>query len=105
MTGLHGVYLPLVTPFQDGEVDLESVTSLVRHYAATGIDGLILLATTGESPTVEPVEQQAIVAATLENAGSLPVFVGVSGNSTRHVAETLRAWDPFSLAGYLVATP
>lgn len=63
------------------------------------------MGTTGESPTVEPVEQQAFVAAALEEAGELPVFVGVSGNSTRHVAATLCAWEPFPLAGYLLTTP
>jgi 4-hydroxy-tetrahydrodipicolinate synthase len=105
MTRMRGVYLPLVTPFHDGDVDLESVTTLVRHYAATGIDGIILLATTGESPTVERAEQGAVVAAALEVAGDLPVFVGVSGNSTKHVAATVRAWEAAPLAGYLVVTP
>src|SRR5829696_5490561 len=105
MTTMRGVYLPLVTPFHDGAVDLESIATLVRHYAATGIDGIILLATTGEGPTVEPAEQQAVVAAALEAAGNLPLFVGVSGNSTTHVAASLRAWESTPLAGYLVVTP
>jgi 4-hydroxy-tetrahydrodipicolinate synthase len=102
---MRGVYLPLVTPFHDGAVDLQSIATLVRHYAATGIDGIVLLATTGEGPTVEPAEQEAVVAAALEVAGDLPVFVGVSGNSTKHVAATLRAWESAPLAGYLVVTP
>ena len=73
---VRGVYLPLVTPFSDGEVDLRSVTTLVRHYAATGIDGLVLLGTTGEGPTVEAAEQEAVVATALDAAGDLPVYVG-----------------------------
>src|SRR5215208_5358914 len=105
MTTMRGVYLPLVTPFHDGAVDLESVATLVRHYAATGIDGIILLATTGEGPTVDTAEQEAVVATSLDAAGDLPVFVGVSGNSTRHVTATVRAWESTSLAGYLVVTP
>ena len=102
---MRGVYLPLVTPFSDGAVDLGSVTTLVRHYAATGIDGIVLLGTTGEGPAVETAEQEAVVAASLEAAGDLPVYVGVSGNSTRHVAATVRAWESAPLAGYLVVTP
>ena len=102
---MRGVYLPLVTPFHDGAVDLGSVATLVRHYAATGIDGIVLLGTTGESPTVEPGEQEAVVAAALDAAGDLPIFVGVSGNSTRHVAAAVRAWESAPLAGYLVVTP
>jgi 4-hydroxy-tetrahydrodipicolinate synthase len=105
MTRMRGVYLPLVTPFHDGAVDLESVATLVRHYAATGIDGIILLATTGEGPTVDTAEKEAVVATSLDAAGDLPVFVGVSGNSTRHVTATVRGWESTSLAGYLVVTP
>jgi 4-hydroxy-tetrahydrodipicolinate synthase len=105
MTRMRGVYLPLVTPFHDGAVDLESVATLVRHYAATGIDGIILLGTTGEGPTVDTAEKEAVVATSLDAAGDLPVFVGVSGNSTRHVTATVRAWESTSLAGYLVVTP
>lgn len=102
---VRGVYVPLVTPFSDGEVDLRSVTTLVRHYAATGIDGLVLLGTTGEGPTVEADEQAAVVATALDAAGDLPVYVGVSGNSTRHVSAALRGWESAPLAGYLVVTP
>jgi 4-hydroxy-tetrahydrodipicolinate synthase len=102
---MRGVYLPLVTPFHDGEVDLRSVTTLVRHYAATGIDGFVLLGTTGEGPTVEPAEQEAVVATALDAAGDLPVYVGAGGNSTRHVADAVRRWESAPLAGYLVVTP
>ena len=41
-----GLWLPLVTPFRDGVLDVASVRRLVRHYAGTPIDGLILAATT-----------------------------------------------------------
>ena len=105
MASMRGVYLPLVTPFHDGAVDLASVTTLVGHYAGTGIDGIILLGTTGEAPTVDTAEQRAVVATTLEAAGDLPVFVGVSGNSTAHVTAAVRAWESTDLAGYLVVTP
>jgi 4-hydroxy-tetrahydrodipicolinate synthase len=102
---MRGVYLPMVTPFNDGEVDLRSVTTLVRHYAATGIDGLVLLGTTGEGPTVEMAEQEAVVATALDAAGDLPVYVGVSGNSTTHVMAGVRAWESAPVAGYLLVTP
>jgi 4-hydroxy-tetrahydrodipicolinate synthase len=47
-TRLHGLWLPLVTPFRDGELDAPSLRRLVRHYAGSPIDGLILAATSGE---------------------------------------------------------
>jgi 4-hydroxy-tetrahydrodipicolinate synthase len=105
MPSMSGVHLPLVTPFVDGAVDLGSVSTLVRHYAATGIDGLVLLGSTGEGPTVDRAEQEAVVGTALDAAGDLPIVVGVSGNSTTHVMATVRAWEAFPVAGYLVVTP
>jgi 4-hydroxy-tetrahydrodipicolinate synthase len=106
MKSMQGVYLPLVTPFHNGGVDVESLQGMVRHYSTTGIAGLVLLGTTGESPTVEVSEQRTLVAAALEAAeGGMPVYVGVGGNSTRHVAEALSSWETHDLAGYLVVTP
>ncbi|QTD99711.1 4-hydroxy-tetrahydrodipicolinate synthase [Streptomyces cyanogenus] len=103
---MEGVYLPLVTPFYDGAVDLVSLRRLVEHYRHTGIAGLVMLGTTGESPTIEPDEQKSVVAATLDAvAGELPVYVGVGGNSTRHVASALAAYESMNVAGYLVVTP
>jgi 4-hydroxy-tetrahydrodipicolinate synthase len=43
----HGIWLPLITPFRDGEVDEASLRRLVRHYAREAVDGMILAATTG----------------------------------------------------------
>jgi 4-hydroxy-tetrahydrodipicolinate synthase len=103
---LEGVYLPLVTPFHDGAVDMESLRRLVEHYKGLGIAGFVLLGTTGESPTIEPDEQRSLVAAALDAvAGDLPVYVGVGGNSTKHVARGVASYESMDLAGYLVVTP
>ncbi|MFI6013699.1 4-hydroxy-tetrahydrodipicolinate synthase [Streptomyces sp. NPDC051243] len=103
---MNGVFLPLVTPFRDGAVDLNSLRRLIAHYRRTGIAGLVMLGTTGESPTVEPDEQRAIVEETLDAvAGELPVYVGVGGNSTKHVARALAGYESLDVAGYLVVTP
>ena len=58
---LHGLWLPLVTPFRDGELDETSLRRLVRHYAALPVNGLILAATTGEGLTLEPDETERLV--------------------------------------------
>lgn len=106
MSTMKGVYLPLVTPFHDGTIDLESLRSLVEHYSSSGISGLIMLGTTGESPTIEPDEQKSVVVTAIDAAaGRLPVYVGISGNSTRHVAKTLASFEPTGVAGYLAVTP
>ena len=106
MTMLEGVYLPLVTPFYDGAVDTGSLRRLVEHYAGFGLAGLIMMGTTGESPTVETDEQRAVVAETIQAAaGRATVFAGVGGNSTRHVAAGIASYESLEVAGYLVVTP
>ncbi|MFC8096175.1 4-hydroxy-tetrahydrodipicolinate synthase [Streptomyces sp. NPDC057301] len=103
---LEGVYLPLVTPFHDGAVDMESLRRLLEHYKGLGIAGLVLLGTTGESPTIEPDEQRALVATALDVvAGDLPLYVGVGGNSTKHVASGVASYESMDVDGYLVVTP
>ena len=60
-TSLHGLWLPLVTPFRNGELDEASLRRLVRHYAGLPINGLILAATTGESLTLSAEETERLV--------------------------------------------
>ena len=67
----RGLWLPLVTPFRDGAVDLASYERLLRHYLELGIDGLFPLGTTGEAPTLNDAESEALVARTLEVGSTL----------------------------------
>src|SRR4051812_23972953 len=104
--GLGGVYLPLVTPFLDGEVDHHSLERLLTRYRGSGIAGFVLLGTTGESPVLSGEESDAIVeqvAAVL--GGELPLYLGVSGNDTRSVAATVRRSAGLPVDGYLVTAP
>jgi len=57
---LRGLWLPLVTPFRDGEFDEPSLRRLVRHYAALPVNGLVLAATTGENLTLTPEETERL---------------------------------------------
>ncbi|WP_426954699.1 4-hydroxy-tetrahydrodipicolinate synthase [Muricoccus radiodurans] len=104
-----GLWLPLVTPFRDGELDTASLRRLVRHYAGEPIDGLILAATTGEGLTLDEEEVERLVALTaegLEAAGRrLPLFLGISGSDTRKVAKALAGSAAWPVDGYLVTCP
>jgi 4-hydroxy-tetrahydrodipicolinate synthase len=103
---MDGVWLPLVTPFRDGAVDLVSYARMCEAYADTGIRGLILLGTTGEAPTVTPAERAALVRQTRETLSTtLPVLLGASGNATAGVVETMAQVDQLDVDGYLVASP
>jgi 4-hydroxy-tetrahydrodipicolinate synthase len=103
---LTGVWMPLVTPFKDGAVDLVSYRRLIEHYVARGVSALFPLGTTGEAPTLDEEESDAIVAATVEAAaGRLPVFVGVGGNDTRKVIKTIKGLERFEFAGIVSVCP
>jgi 4-hydroxy-tetrahydrodipicolinate synthase len=81
---LHGVYIPLVTPFRDGAVDLESLRRIVDRLVPCGIAGLVAGATTGESMALSGEELPAVIATAREAAwGRVPVLAGAGGADTR----------------------
>ena len=103
---LSGVWVPLVTPFMDGQVDLASYRRLIEHYMACGVAGLVTLGTTGEAPTLDEAETDAIVATTVEVvAGRMPVLVGIGGNATRKVIQTVKRLGRFELQGIVSVCP
>src|ERR1700755_2208058 len=68
MSIFSGIWIPLVTPFADGEVDHAALRALVRRYADAGIAGLVALGTTGEPATLDAAEQDAVLATILDAA-------------------------------------
>jgi 4-hydroxy-tetrahydrodipicolinate synthase len=106
---LHGLWLPLVTPFRNGELDEASLRRLVRHYANGPVDGLILAATSGEGLTLGMAELERVVALVrAEIAGSgrtMPVCLGLSGSSTRKMLDALDETAAWPIDGYLIASP
>jgi 4-hydroxy-tetrahydrodipicolinate synthase len=101
-----GVWLPIITPFLGGEVDFDSYEGLLGHYLSQGISGVIPLGTTGESPTIEPYEAEALIDLTLEVVdGRVPVFVGVGGNCTRKVTQMIRRLERYKFQGILSVCP
>jgi 4-hydroxy-tetrahydrodipicolinate synthase len=106
MSKISGLWLPLVTPFKDGDVDFPSYERLIDHYLAEGVDGLFPLGTTGESPALDDDEIDELVERTVAKvAGRVPVFVGVGGNATHKVEKTLRRLDRFAFEGIVSVCP
>lgn len=95
----QGVWVPLVTPFSGGAVDGGALRRLVRHYAAAGVDGLVVCGSTGEAASLDDAEQLAVLDAVLTEAGRLPVIMGVAGNHQGHVLQRLSAFGTRPLAG------
>jgi 4-hydroxy-tetrahydrodipicolinate synthase len=70
---LRGVFTALVTPFAtDGSIDEAALRQLVRWQVLTGIDGLVPVGTTGESPTLTPAERDRVIALTVETVAERP---------------------------------
>ncbi|MBQ1936928.1 MAG: dihydrodipicolinate synthase family protein, partial [Bacteroidales bacterium] len=75
---LQGCGTALVTPFtQSGEVDYPAYINLVKRQVENGVDFLVPLATTGETPTLSAEEKQKIFALTKEHCGGLPLVAGL----------------------------
>src|SRR5471030_733882 len=103
---LHGIWVPLVTPFRDGEIDLARLQILANGLIAQGVHGLVVCGTTGEASQLDIDEQSAVLSAVLETAHKrCPVLMGVGGSDTYAAATRVRQFDDMDLAGYLVSAP
>lgn len=104
---IQGVGVALVTPFDSrGEVDFEALGRVVDHVTGGGVDYLVALGTTAETPTLKRDEKRAIVAYIKErNAGRLPIVVGCGGYDTDDVVGCIHALDLDGVSAVLSVTP
>jgi 4-hydroxy-tetrahydrodipicolinate synthase len=101
-----GIWLPLVTPFRSGEVDVEALQALTEHYARTGIAGIVALGTTGEAALLSEIERVTVLQSIGDVvAGRLPVLVGIGGFDTREFVREIQRFDRWDVAGFLVSAP
>ncbi|HKW95371.1 MAG TPA: 4-hydroxy-tetrahydrodipicolinate synthase [Methylomirabilota bacterium] len=106
MTRFAGVWLPIVTPFVDGEIDHIGYERLIEHYLRAGVAGLIPLGTTGESPTIDDAEADALVERTVATVkGRVLILVGVGGNDTRKVVKAVKRLQRHDVQGILSVCP
>jgi 4-hydroxy-tetrahydrodipicolinate synthase len=86
---LSGSIVAIVTPMTaDGALDLPRLQSLIEWHIAEGTDGVVIVGTTGESPTVDVAEHCKLIESAVEFvAGRIPVIAGTGGNSTREAIE------------------
>lgn len=103
---IAGVWLPIITPFSGGSIDYKSYKKLIDYYTDKGINGLIPLGTTGESPTLTDIEFEEMIEKTLEyNKKHLPVFIGVGGNCTAKVVKQVKVAEKYKIDGILSVCP
>ncbi|MDN4983661.1 4-hydroxy-tetrahydrodipicolinate synthase [Bradyrhizobium arachidis] len=108
-THMHGLWLPLVTPFRDGGLDETSLRRLTRHYAAQSIDGFILGATSGEGMTLRESELERLVAIVRDEMAAgrrnVPIGLGLSGADTSRLKDRLDETADWPIDFYLLASP
>lgn len=103
---LKGIWLPIITPMLNDEVDFKSYEKLINYYIDKGISGLIPLGTTGESPTMSEYEYEKIIDKTMEyTKDRLPVYVGLGGNHTSKVVKQLKTVEKYKVDGILSVGP
>ena len=92
MEKLVGTGVALVTPFkEDYTVDTMALTSIVKHCIDGGVDYLVVLGTTAETATLTEAEKQLVIETIISaNAGKLPLVLGIGGNNTSVVIETIK---------------
>lgn len=104
-TPYQGIWLALVTPFRNDEIDRPALKRLMAHYRGSGISGLAVCGSTGEAAALDEAEQLAVLDIVLEEAGGLPVVMGLAGNNQRRVLAQLDAYNQRPLAGVLAPAP
>lgn len=86
---IRGSIVAVVTPMhEDGSLDLAAFRELIDFHIAQGTDGIVVVGTTGESPTVDVEEHELLIQLAVEHAaGRIPVIAGTGANSTKEAIE------------------
>lgn len=103
----RGTGVALVTPFNtDGSIDFNSLSTLIDHVINNGVNYLVALGTTAETPTLSNDEKKQVLAHVVKhNAGRVPVVCGMGGNNTAEVLSLIAEYDWTGVSGILSVSP
>src|SRR5450830_1170402 len=104
---LKGSLVAIVTPMHaDGGLDINSLRKLIDFHVEAGTDGIVIVGTTGESPTVDIEEHCLLIKTTIEQvAGRVPVIAGTGANSTREAIELTQKAKTLGADACLLVAP
>jgi dihydrodipicolinate synthase len=104
---LYGTGVAIVTPFRSNfEVDLEALSNIIDSVINGGVEYIVTLGTTGETPALSKEEKIAIIRFTYEKVnGRVPVVVGIGGNNTQEVIKELETFPLDKAVAILSASP
>lgn len=102
----QGLYTAIITPFKNNEVDYDALKALVEAQIAAGVDGVVPVGTTGESPTLTHSEHMEVIRRTIEfAAGRCQVIAGTGSNSTVEAIEMTKEAAAMGADGTLQVCP
>ncbi len=102
----EGVYTALVTPFKDGSIDFDALEKIIEMQIVGGVDGIVPLGTTGESPTVSFDEHKPFIKRVVDQVNKrTKVIAGTGGNSTEEAIFLSKAAEEDGVDGLLLVTP
>lgn len=104
---LRGTGVALVTPFKaDGSVDHDSLKKLINFVIDGGVQYVVTLGTTGETPTLDREEKLEIIQTTFTSvAARVPVVIGIGGNNTKEILQDIADFPVEKAAAILSASP
>ena len=104
---VNGSIVALVTPFnQDGTVNFDKLGELIEFHIANKTDAILVLGTTGETPTLTHEEDDSVVEYSIKKAAKrIPIYVGAGSNSTQTQLTYCKKYGAMGAEGLLVITP
>ena len=102
---LTGCGTALITPFKNGEVDYEAFAALVDRQVEAGIDFLVPLGTTGETPCLEDEERIKVLQIAKAHSQGRPVGAGGGTNSLQHTIRSMKMLEPYGVDAFLIVVP
>ncbi|MBA2860708.1 4-hydroxy-tetrahydrodipicolinate synthase [Methanococcus maripaludis] len=103
---MQGVYPAIITPFKENKVDYDGLRTNIDFLIENGVSGVIPVGTTGESPTLTPLEHEKVVEKVVEFVnGRVEVIAGTGSNSTSEALEFSQYAEDVGVDGVLLITP
>lgn len=103
---LRGTGVALVTPFKDNQVDFVGLQNVIEHVIDGGVEYVVSLGTTGETPTLSPSEQIEVLDFTIKIvAERIPVVAGFGGNNTQATINAIKSYHFNGVTAILSSSP
>jgi 4-hydroxy-tetrahydrodipicolinate synthase len=105
MHAFHGIWVPIVTPFHNRQIDFPALQALAQRVAAGGVAGLVVCGSTGEAHLLTCAEQLEVLDAIIAAVPGCPVIMGLAGSNFETILPHLSAIQARPIVGILAPPP